>query len=275
MAANLPSFAVLKQTCALLLLALLPLLGRAQSKRTAPAALWPELQLSYGVGSSGHFFLWNQYRINTDEAYNDLTRRGPLSHFERIELTLGYEHTFSAHWRGGALVRYAAENYPKTGFYTLFLRHNGQIGNVYFNKQALFAYAHREAQQAVGQFLLKAEAGRRFPVGQQFLTPVVSYEVMLLQEFNQDKTAPRDERIVDRTRLQLGLTYELTEKLRLTPYVLRQTDYYYVLIPPVYDELGQLQKDGYTSARNRITPVVGLELKYSLHTAPNTASITY
>ena len=109
----------------LLLLILSPLFSEAQNKISAPTAIWPELQLNYAVSEAGILFLRNQYRINTDGNFNDLNKSGILSSFERIEFTLGYEHTFTDHWRGGGLVRYAAEDYPKTMFYTLFLRHKG------------------------------------------------------------------------------------------------------------------------------------------------------
>lgn len=80
-----------------LLLLLLPLLGQAQSKITASTSLWPELQASLGVGEEGLLFLRNGYRINTDSDYNDLKDSGVLSAFERVELSLGYEHTLSEH----------------------------------------------------------------------------------------------------------------------------------------------------------------------------------
>jgi len=254
---------------------LLPLLAQAQRKVTAPTAIWPELQLNYGLGSDGILFLHNQYRINTDDGYNDLKSSGPLSSFERVELTLGYEQTFNGHWRGGLALRYAAENFPKMLFYTLFLRHNGHIGSLYFNKQGMFEYVDQEAEEAFGRFRLMAELGKRLPLGSRFITPALSYEVLLRTDFGQDKSMTQEERIVDRSRLRLRLTYELTEKLRVTPYFMRQTDYYYVQVPPNYNEDGQLLEDGYTTKRNRISPVVGLELKYTFNQPANTASFTY
>ena len=56
---------------------------------------------------------------------------------------------------------------------------------------------------------------------------------------------------------------------------MRQTDRYYVEVPPEYDENGQLLKDGYRTKRNAVTPIIGLELKYTFGAAPETASITY
>lgn len=258
-----------------MLLLFLPLLSQAQSKIKAPTAIWPGLQLNYGVGEQGILFLQNQYRINTDAHYNDLKMSGPLRHFERVELALGYEHTFSEHWRGGAILRYAAENFPKMLFYTLFLRHNGHVGSLYFNKQAAFEYADQEARDGFGRFRLEAALGRRFPLRRKFIMPSVSYEALLLTEFGKNKAKVYAERAVDRTRLRFSLNYEPTEKLRINPYFMRQTDYYYVQIPPKYNESGQLQEDGYTTRRNRISSVAGLELKYSFNSKPNPASITY
>ncbi|WP_266204038.1 DUF2490 domain-containing protein [Pontibacter kalidii] len=258
-----------------LVLLLLPVLAQAQSKVTAPTSIWPELQVSYGLGEEGLLFLRNGYRINTDSDFNDLKDSGILSSFERVELSLGYEHTLSDHWRGGAMLRYAAEDFPKTMFYSLFLRHNGQVKGLYFNKQLLFEYVDQESQDASGRFRLSAELGKRLPLGSTFITPSIRYEAMLRSSLGKEKEGNIQQRTIDRTRLRLSLNYELTEKLRLNPYFMRQTDYYYVLIPPVYSELGQLQEEGYTTKRNRITPVVGLELKYTLSRTPDTASITY
>jgi len=258
----------------LILLLFLPLLAQGQSKITASTAVWPELQLNYSLGKHDILFLQNQYRINADAHYNDLKESGPLRYFERVELAMGYEHTFSEHWRGGAILRYAAEDFPKTLFYTLFLRHNGHVGSLYFNKQAAFEYADQEARDGFGRFRLEAVLGRRFPIRRKFITPSVSYEALLLTEFGKNKPLYA-ERVIDRTRLRFSLNYELTEKLRINPYFMRQTDYYYVQIPPKYNKSGQLQEDGYTTMCNRISPVAGLELRYSFNIKPNPANITY
>lgn len=258
----------------LLLFTFLPLLVQAQSRVTAPTAVWPEMQVSYGVGEGGLLFVRNQYRINTDSRFNDLRSSGLLSGFERVELTLGYEQELTEHWRGGAILRYAAEDFPKSLFYTLFVRHNGNLSSLYFNKQLMFEYVDQEEQEAFGRYRLMAELGKRLPLHNTFVTPAISYEAALLSAFGRsDNTA--EERFIDRTRLQVNLTFELMERLRITPYFMRQTDYYYVMISPVYDEQGQLVQDGYTTRRNRISPVAGLELKYTLNRATNTASITY
>ncbi|MBC5774049.1 hypothetical protein H8S95_08230 [Pontibacter sp. KCTC 32443] len=258
-----------------LLLLISPLCALAQSKLSAPTAIWPELQLSANLSGEGILFIQNQYRINTDSRFNDLKKSGILSSFERIEVSLGYEHTFSEHWRGGLITRFAAEDYPKSFFVSPFVRHNGNLAGLYFNKQLLFDYVVQEGRENFGRYNLSAELGKRLPVKNKFITPGISYEAMLLSEFGKDEDENQEKRVVDLTRLRLNLTYELTESLRITPYFMRQTDRYYVLIPPEYNEDGQLLKEGYTTKRNRITPVIGLELKYSFGRTPETASITY
>lgn len=265
----------MKKFYPLLLLVLLPLLTRAQDKVTAPAAIWPGLQVNYGVGEEGVLFFRNQYRINTDARYNDLRDTGPLSAFERVEVALGYEHTLSEHWRGGLMFRYAAEDYPHTAFGALFLRHSGSIKSLYFNKQVMAEYVNQQDMDPSVRFLLTAELGRRLPFRGKFITPSIGYEALLLSGIGKDEDITAQERGIDRTRLRLNVTYEITEKLRLTPYFMRQTNYYYALVSPVYDEEEQLIEEGYTTKRNRISPVVGLELKYTINRAANTASITY
>jgi hypothetical protein len=258
-----------------LLLLILPLGVLAQSKISNPTTIWPELQLSTYIGEDGILFLRNQYRINTDSRYNDLKESGVLSNFERIEFSLGYEHTLSEHWRGGGIFRYAAENFPSTQFYSLFVRHNGNLKSLYFNKQLLFEYVNQEEMEAFGNFRLTAELGKRLPLKNRFITPGISYEALLLSEFNKEEDDSDEKRTVDRTRLRLSLNYEVTDRFRINPYFMRQTDRYYVEVPPEYDENGQLLKDGYRTKRNAVTPIIGLELKYTFGAAPETASITY
>ncbi|WP_439881365.1 hypothetical protein ACSX1A_19820 [Pontibacter sp. MBLB2868] len=258
-----------------LLLLLLPLLVSGQSKVTAPAAIWPELQLNYGLGDNGILFFRNQYRINTDSRYNDLRNSGPLSGFERVELSLGYEQELTDHWRGGGILRYAAEDFPKTLYYTLFVRHAGDLKGLYFNKQLMFEYVTQEKQEPFGQFKLLAELGKRLPLGSKYITPSISYEAMLHSDFGRETDGGSLKRFFSRTALRLNFTYEVTEKLRINSYFARQTHYYYVLVPPVYNAQGQLELEGYTTKRNRIAPVVGLEIKYNLNKATTPASITY
>ncbi|MHC2990868.1 hypothetical protein OB13_04445 [Pontibacter sp. HJ8] len=251
-----------------------PLFSQAQSKVTAPTAIWPELQVSYGLGESGVLFLQNQYRINTDGRYNDLRDSGLLSSFERVQLAVGYEHTFTEHWRAGGLLRYAFEDFPTTSFFSGFLRHTGSIRSLYFNKQVMLDYVRQEQRDAYGRFRLMAELGKRLPLGSRYVTPSVSYELFVNKQFGPEES-DREERTIDRTRLRLLITYELTEKLRISPYFMRQTDYYYVEVAPKYDENDVLLEEGYTTKRNRISPVFGLELKYTLNTTPHVGSYTY
>ncbi|MFT2007406.1 hypothetical protein ACMA1I_01920 [Pontibacter sp. 13R65] len=264
----------MKKLIHLIILSLLPSFAFSQSKVTSSSAFWPEWQLTSSVGEAGILFFRNHYRINADARFNDLASAGPFTSFERVQLTLGYEHAFTDHWRGGALVRYAIENYPKSLFYTAFLRHYGSIGSLFFNKQGMFEYVAQESQDPFGRYSLAAELGKRIAVGKKYLTPALSYELLLRREFGEQATTA-DERTIDRTRLRLSITYELTEQLRFTPFLMRQTDYYYVLVPPKYDENNQLIENGYTTKRNRISPIIGLEVKYNINSPANPASFTY
>lgn len=256
------------------LLAALPLVGMAQQKVKAPTAIWPELQLSYGLGENGLLFLQNQYRINTDERYNDLRPSGVFSNFERVELTLGYEHTLTEHWRAGALFRYAMEDIPKSSFTTAFVRHTGNLKSLFFNKQLMLEYVNQERRDPFGRFRLMAELGKRMPVGERFFTPSISYELFVVKELGV-QVADWDKRTIDRSRLRLDFTYEATEKLRIAPYFMRQTDYRFLQVSPKYDENNVLIEEGYTTKSNRIAPVWGLEIRYSLNRQASVSSYTY
>lgn len=250
------------------LLVALPLLAQAQSKIKTPTAIWPELQLSYGLGENGLLFLQNQYRINTDERYNG------VGSFERVQFALGYEHAFTEHWLAGAIVRYAKEDMPSSRFASAYLRHAGQVKGLIFNKQLLLDYVNQDRRDAFGRFNLSAELGKRLPLGQRFITPMIAYELQVIKELEQEVNQLQV-RTIDRTRLRLEATYELSDKLRITPYFMRQTDYYFAEIGPKYDENDVLLEPGYTTKRNRISPVFGLELKYTLNRATSVSSYTY
>ncbi len=259
----------------ILIVLLLPLFAQAQKRVTAPAAIWPEVQVSTELGEGSILFFKNGYRINTDDRYNDLKDSGVLSTFERIELSVGFEQTLSDHWRGGAIYRYALEDFPKSHFYTLFLRHNGHLKSLYFNKQFTGEYVRQEGQDPFGRFTGMAELGKRLPLKSKFITPSITFDAMVINDFSKEDKFATQERTIDRTRLRINLNYELTEKLRINPYFMRQTEYYYVLISPVYNEQGKLVQEGYTAKRNRVTPIFGFEVKYALDFTPQTASITY
>lgn len=246
----------------------------AQSKVTASAAIWPAWQVSYGIGESSLFFFENQFRINTDSRFNDFRDSSVLSNFERIQVSVGYEYAFTDHWRGGALWRHAAEDFPVTNFYGLFVRHSGAIKSLFFNKQVLVEYVDQEEQNAAGRYRLMAEIGKRLPVKQWYLAPSLSYEAALFTDFRQADTTS-EERFIDRGRVRLNLTFEVNTKLRITPYFMWQTDYYYVEVPPVYDENDMLVTNGYRTERNRITPITGMEIKYSFNRDMPTASFSY
>ncbi len=247
---------------------------QAQRKVTAPAGIWPELQVSYSTGEAGVFFFQNQYRINTDSRFNDFRKSGIFSNFERIQIAAGYEQAFTDHWRVGALWRYAAEDYPSTSFYALFLRHAGAVKGLFFNKQLLVEYVVQQDQEATGRTYLMGEAGKRFQVKQHIVSPSISYEAAVFTRFGEEATTTK-QRFIDRARLRLNLTYEASPKLHITPYFLRQSDYYYVEVPPVYDEDDVLVTNGYRTKRNRITPVIGLEIKYHINRPLSPASFAY
>jgi len=230
--------------------------------------------VTFGAGEHGIFFFQNQYRINTDSRFNDFREKGLLSNFERIQVALGYEHAFSDHWRSGIVWRHAAEDFPSSNFYGLFLRHSGAIKSLYLNKQLLTEYVTREDQQPTVRTYLLAEVGKQFQIRSHRFTPSLSLDAGIFSRFAKEETTA-EERFIDRTRLRLNVTYEATPSFHITPYFMRQTDRYYVEVPPVYDENDVLVTNGYRTKRNRITPVIGIELKYQIKHTLTPASFAY
>jgi hypothetical protein len=247
---------------------------QAQKKVTASLGIWPEIQISYKAGDNGLFFFRNQYRINTDPRFNDFRESGLLSNFEQIQINLGYEHTLTEHWRGGGIFRYAAENYPSTSFYNLFIRHTGAVKSLYFTKQFATEYVMREDQDPSARILFLSEVGKRLTIKQHTFTPAISYEAAVFSQLKKKNTTA-EERMIDRTRLRMNVTWEASSKLFISTYFMRQTEFYYVEIPPVYNEDDILVTNGYRTKRNRITPLVGFTVNYNINSQVQPASIAY
>jgi hypothetical protein len=227
---------------------------RAQHKVQRPAALWPEIQLDYVFRSTSFLFFRNHYRHVLDPDLNRLREHGALQYLERLQVRLGYEHVFGSNWTAGISESYALERNRNILFQEVYGRHTGAIGLFRFSQRASFEHIMRWPKKDNGRFRLRAELERSYQVAQHTLRPRASYEVF----FNIDYHAPvgTQSRQLDRTRLRLDCQLVLNNFVALTPYFIRQTDYY--LVAPALPAGNRA-----VSRQNQVTPIYGLEFRYS------------
>lgn len=233
----------------------------AQIKVRRPAEIWPDLQSDYNMDNNSFFFLRNEYRHTTDQSFNTLSEDSPWNNFSRIQFQLGYEHSFSDYWSGGASGRYAFEN-NDIHFSEFFLRHTGSIlEQIRFMKRGTFEHLINEGRPNEGRFRLLAELDKVFEFPRErVIRPRVSYELFKFTTFGRGGDNPEG-RSIDRTRLRIDLNFELNRYLFFSPFFTRQTDYY--VLEPQFDGNGNLAKPG--GRHNFITPVFGLGIRYSFY----------
>ncbi|CAN5785358.1 hypothetical protein BH24BAC1_BH24BAC1_22040 [soil metagenome] len=233
----------------------------AQIKVRRPAEIWPDLQSDYNLDNNSFFFFRNEYRHTTDQSFNTLSEDSPWNNFNRIQVQLGYENSFTGKWSGGASGRYAFEE-GDIFFSEFFLRHTGSIGEQFrFMKRGTFEHLSNEGNPNEGRFRLLLELDKIIELAQErVIRPRVSYEFFKNTTFGRGDDDPEG-RNIDRTRLRFDLNFELNRYLFFSPYFTRQTDYY--VLEPQFDGNGNLSKPG--GKHNFITPIFGMGIRFNFY----------
>jgi hypothetical protein len=193
-----------------------------------------------------------------DNDFNQLREKGALQYLERLQFRLGYEHVFNPKWSAGLSESYALERTRNILFNEVFARHTGAIGKFRFSERASFEHLMRWPKNDNGRFRLRADLDRSFNTGQLTLRPRASYELFYNLSYHPDPAL--ETRWVDRSRLRLDCLISFSDQVALTPYFIRQTDYF--IVEPSFDENNNITRAG--GKQNHITPVWGLELRFSL-----------
>jgi hypothetical protein len=247
--------------------------GQLKKTRTDPY-LWPEVGVDYFLKNQSYFFFRSQFRHNTDSDIPGISDSGPFSKFYQVYLLLGYDQKLTEHWRTGLAARYTFDRNNDQKMIQGMLQHNGKIGKTDFIKRLTYDYLKPELGESSGRIRPIMALERNFKLGDHILRPHVSYELFFYQDFNSDETTT-DARLVDRTRLRLAVSYKATQNLWITPYFLKQTEYFNVIstFTPQLDANGKevLDSDGNVilienkgGKRNLIQPIFGLELRFLL-----------
>lgn len=235
--------------------------GKAQAQTTHTTYPWTAyLGGQVNVLSAKHHALLLRARAqrNLDTDYNALAG----DQLQRWQVQAGYEWLLSQRWSGGVAEKMTFDPGDYRTFHSAgFLRHCGHIGSVQFRKRALFEYlAHNQDQPSSGQIRLRADLDRTFPVGKVALRPRLAYEIQFDLSFEQKtKAEQQQERRVDHAYLRVELGVEVSERLTLVPYLLKQTDFIVAI--------EQTNADGHVvpgGPRNLRFPGFGFDVRYTL-----------
>jgi hypothetical protein len=232
----------------------------AQQRVHRPAALWPEIQLDYAFPSGSFLYFRNHYRHVLDPDFNLLRRKGPLQHLERLQFRLGYEHVFNPTWSAGFSESYALERSRNIWFHEVYGRHVSTIGKFRFSQRLSFEHLMRRPKQDNGRFRLRADVNRSVELGQLLLRPRVSYEVFFNIDYQPEAHAGQATRLVDRSRLRLDCQIIFNDVVALTPYFIRQSDYF--VVEPAFDADNNIIRPG--GKQNHLSPIWGLEFRYTV-----------
>ncbi|MFC5269075.1 DUF2490 domain-containing protein [Adhaeribacter terreus] len=245
--------------------------AQAQKTHSEPM-IWGDLQADYFLPNQSFFFFKTELRHNTNSygLIEDIN-------LYQVYFQLGYDQKLSDHWRAGGSARYTLDRRNNNQVYQAALQHNGKIGKTDFIKRISYDLMRFAESDGMGRLrpMVALERNFNFILGGRALRPHLSYELFFYNDF-QSEDLQTETRTVDRTRLRAALSFQATERLWLTPFFIRQTEYYNVL--PTYinevDAAGNLVLDGDGNPvvvekdpggkRNRIEPILGLEIRWLL-----------
>jgi hypothetical protein len=232
----------------------------AQRKVSREAAVWPEFQLDYVFKSTSFLLLRNNYRHVLDNDFNYLRDNGALQYLSYLQFRLGYEHVFNSKWGGGINESYAIERTRNMLFHEVFVRHTSMIGKFRLLKRCSVEHLMRWPKNDNGRFRFRADLDRTFKVGQKTLRPRVASELFFNVDYYPEANAGAETRLVDRSRIRLECQTAINHHFTLSPYFMRQTDYF--IVEPAFDEHNQTIRPG--GKQNHITPIWGVELRFAL-----------
>jgi hypothetical protein len=239
---------------------------QAQTKKMHQDPLiWTNLQADYYLPNQSFFFFRNQWRHNTDSDFGGIKESGILNKFYEVYVLAGYDHKFTDHWRASLFGRYTFTPGNDNKIFQAALRHNGKIGKVDFLKRVAYDYIIPEIGDSRGRFRPAVALEKNFKLGNHILRPSLSYELFFYQDFKDDN-ADLETRKVDRTRLRIAASFEAMPWLWLTPYFMKQTEYYNVITTYTgeFDQDGNPVVKEQGGKRNRIEPIIALDIRFIL-----------
>ena len=227
--------------------------------------LWAVLQTELAL-KNGDYLLLLVHGENVP-AYNQFTNINRLSVFDSRGVAATYEHFWSDHWSGGALLGHTSYSGFKYVAPELLLRHRSPVGPLTFGQRLglsrtigvgnLGRVVGREGSNFAA---LRVDLEKLFPVGKGsvMLRPRLSYEAATHVRLQKNKN-DADERIIQHTNLRGEVGCRLGNFFDFTPWFAYATSYYFTI--PQYDSMGNPTGGG---RYNQVTPVIGLDVRFTL-----------
>lgn len=233
----------------------LPASAQPLQRLVRSADLWS------GVGVEKYFpkgsFYWGEIGMRSS-ANGELNQLEALPAYW-LQAHIGYEHRLTRHWSAGAGGRVVADAGSDFLSVRPYIRHTGRLFGMEFIKQAQYEWFHFQSNRLPNDARMGGymHLARNVRIGGQTFRPQLSYEVMVWQRRN-DPLAGTDRRRIDRTRLRADWMWFASEKMRVSAWAMRQTEYYFAL--ESFDQEGNLLEP--FRRLNVVLPVVGLSLKW-------------
>lgn len=228
-----------------------------------PNAYWLNLRYDHYLNSGSFLYFENSTRFTSN--YIPLGAAFPFKKIYQMYFMGGYEHKASEHWYLGLSEKILLDPGINTYFTRLNLSHRGKISSLRFIKEGAFEFIKypksdnpNVVNQNYGRVSFLPSLIKEFKVADKKCYALVSYRAYIIFDLLNDGLSSYDKRRIDKTELKFELDCFVTNRLLVSLFALRDTDYSYSL--GLYDSSGQPVIPA--GPINRITPTFGLGLNY-------------
>ena len=236
-----------------------------------PNSYWLTLRYDQYFKSGSFFFIENNNRFQKDADY--LLNSFFLNSMHRTFLMAGYEYKAAEKWYVGISGKYildANRNQPNNRyFYTRAnISHRGNFLKMKFIKEIALEHNNKLNKpdnpavfiQNEGRFSFAPALVKKINIVERPLFIILNYRAFIFFDFNNDGFSPYNKRKFDKTELRFELDYRISNKVLLSLFAIRDTDYSYRIAS--YDMNMNVIKE---EARvNYVTPTFGLSINLTI-----------
>lgn len=235
-------------------------------KEYNPTSFWLALRYDQYLKSGSFFFLENNNRFQKGAQY--LGSSFPLNSIYRTYFMLGYEHKAAEKWYFGLSEKYLINSFEKNFFTRINISHRGNVAKMKFIKEVALEHVSRPKSdnpniliQNEGRFSFAPSLVKKVELMGRPLFLILHYRAYIMFDFNSDGLSFYDKRKFDKTELRVEMDYRISDKVLLSLFAIRDTDYTYRLA--TYGAAMNVIKE---EARvNKITPTFGVSLNMVLN----------
>lgn len=189
----------------------------------------------------------------------------PFRNMSRNHIIFGYEHKAGEKWYAGGSVKYIFAPDENNFFSRVNISHRGDVFKLKFIKEAALEHVARPRSdnpyiiiQNYGRFSFAPSLVKKVNVFSKPLFLILHYRAFLLFDFNNDGIGAYKNRKIDRTELRVEADYRISDKIILSLFGIRETDYSY-----------RIETNGsflIPEARvNKVTPAFGISINFVMN----------